>query len=137
MDGYIEVLVSSRMLFINNGHFNIDLQLLCDSLCITAIYKCQKIKKGGRKTLHTLSHLKEALNQKEQALVQYVRYMREAQDSQNNDMAALFADLAKAEEKHISVIRDQVANLSGSIDLLNTYQDDNQYNAQHIEETIN
>jgi rubrerythrin len=87
--------------------------------------------------LHTLSHLKEALNQKEQALVQYVRYMREAQDSQNNDMAALFADLAKAEEKHISVIRDQVANLSGSIDLLNTYQDDNQYNAQHIEETIN
>jgi rubrerythrin len=48
--------------------------------------------------MHTLSHLQEALNQKEQALIQYVRYMREAQDSKNREIAALFADLAKAEE---------------------------------------
>lgn len=81
--------------------------------------------------MHTLSHLKEALNQKEQALVQYVRYMREAQDSQNQPMAALFADMAKAEEKHIAVIRDQVANLSGKDNALNLYQDVNQYNSQH------
>lgn len=81
--------------------------------------------------MHTLGHLQEALHQKEQALIQYVRYMREAQDSQNQDMAALFADLAKAEEKHIAVIRDQVANLSGNLDSLNKYEDVNQYNSQH------
>ncbi|HEX3012272.1 MAG TPA: hypothetical protein VHQ70_09620 [Syntrophomonadaceae bacterium] len=71
------------------------------------------------------------MNQKEQALVQYVRYMRESQDSGNQEMAALFADLAKAEEKHIAVMRDQVAGLSGSTDALNKYQDVNQYNSQH------
>lgn len=59
--------------------------------------------------MHTLNHLNEALKQKEQALILYVRYMREAQDSENPEAAALFADLAKAEEKHITVIRDQVA----------------------------
>ena len=85
--------------------------------------------------MDTLDSLHEALNQKEQALVQYVRYMREAQDSQNTDMAALFGDLAKAEEKHIAVIRDQVANLSGNKDMLNMYQDNNQYNSQHEEQT--
>jgi len=71
------------------------------------------------------------LHQKEQALIQYVRYMREAQDSGNQQMASLFADLAKAEEKHITVIRDQVANISGDKDMLNKYQDVNQYNSQH------
>ena len=85
--------------------------------------------------MDTLDSLHEALNQKEQALVQYVRYMREAQDSRNTDMAALFGDLAKAEEKHIAVIRDQVANLSGNKDMLNMYQDNNQYNSQHEEQT--
>lgn len=80
--------------------------------------------------MHTSSHLKETLQQKEQALVQYVRYMREAQDSQNADMAALFADLAKAEEKHIAVIRDQVAKGSES-QILNRYQQVNEYNSQH------
>ena len=84
--------------------------------------------------MYTLKLLKEALKQKEQSLIQYVRYMREAQDSQDNEMAALFADLAKAEEKHITVIRDQVANLSGNVNMLNTYQDNSQYNSQHIEE---
>jgi rubrerythrin len=81
--------------------------------------------------VHTLSHLQEALKQKEQALIQYVRYMREAQDSENQEIAALFADLAKAEEKHIAVIRDQVANLSGNVNMLNPYQDINNYNSQH------
>jgi bacterioferritin (cytochrome b1) len=81
--------------------------------------------------VHTLSHLQEALKQKEQALIQYVRYMREAQDSQNQEIAALFADLAKAEEKHIAVIRDQVTNLSGNVNMLNPYQDINNYNSQH------
>ncbi len=81
--------------------------------------------------MHTLSHLQEALHQKEQALVQYVRYMREAQDSQNEDMAALYADLAKAEEKHIAVIRDQVARCAKGQDTLNKYQQINQYNSQH------
>lgn len=71
------------------------------------------------------------MHQKEQALIQYVRYMREAQDSGNQQMASLFADLAKAEEKHITVIRDQVANISGDKDMLNKYQDVNQYNSQH------
>ena len=85
--------------------------------------------------MHTIKYLQEALNQKEQALIQYVRYMREAQDSQNEEMAALFADLAKAEEKHITVIRDQVSGLSGNQDMLNIYQDNNQYNAQHLEES--
>ncbi|MTI94736.1 MAG: hypothetical protein FH749_04490 [Firmicutes bacterium] len=80
--------------------------------------------------MHTLSHLDEALNQKEQALVQYVRYMREAQDSKNTDIAALFADLAKAEEKHIAVIRDQVAKMSNG-HKLNTYQHVNQDNSQN------
>lgn len=80
--------------------------------------------------MHTLSHLEEALRQKEQALIQYVRYMRESQDSQNDAAAALFADLAKAEEKHIAVIRDQVARYSDN-QLLNTYQQANQYNSQH------
>ena len=80
--------------------------------------------------MHTLSHLEEALRQKEQALVQYVRYMRESQDSQNSDMAALFADLAKAEEKHIAVIRDQVAKFSDD-QMLNNYQQGNQENSQH------
>lgn len=81
--------------------------------------------------MHTLSHLQDALNQKEQALVQYIRYMREAQDSQNQDMAALFGDLAKAEEKHIAVIRDQVAKYSSTGEGLNKYQDVNEYNSQH------
>lgn len=81
--------------------------------------------------MHTLSQLQEALHQKEQALIQYVRYMREAEDSQNQEIAALFADLAKAEEKHITVIRDQVANLSGNKNMLNKYEDVNQYNSQH------
>lgn len=81
--------------------------------------------------MHTLNHLEEALTQKEQALSMYVRYMREAEDSQNQEMAALFGDLAKAEEKHIAVIRDQVANLSGSIDALNKYQDINLESSQH------
>ncbi len=80
--------------------------------------------------MHTLSHLEEALRQKEQALIQYIRYMRESQDSQNEDMAALFADLAKAEEKHIAVIRDQVARYSDH-ELLNTYQQVNQHSSQH------
>lgn len=80
--------------------------------------------------MHTLSHLEEALRQKEQALIQYVRYMREAQDSENGKMAALFADLAKAEEKHIAVIRDQVARFSEDRDL-DRYQQVNQYNSQH------
>ncbi|MEW6697746.1 MAG: hypothetical protein ACOY35_13495 [Bacillota bacterium] len=80
--------------------------------------------------MHTLSHLQEALHQKEQALIQYVRYMREAQDSEKQDMAALFADLAKAEEKHIAVIRDQVAKSSDQ-DLLNKYERVNEYNSQH------
>lgn len=78
----------------------------------------------------TLSHLNEALMQKEQAIILYVRYMREAQDSENSEVAALFADLAKAEEKHITVIRDQVAKLSDNR-LLNTYQNINQDNAQN------
>ncbi len=82
-------------------------------------------------TVHTLNHLQEALHQKEQALIQYVRYMREAQDGGHQQMAALFADLAKAEEKHIAVIRDQVANLPDDQDVLNKYQDVNQYNSQH------
>ena len=81
--------------------------------------------------MHTLSHLQEALHQKEQALVQYVRYMREAQDSQNEEIAALYADLAKAEEKHIAVIRDQVAKLSNGMSTLNKYQQVNQYSSQH------
>lgn len=82
--------------------------------------------------MNTLSSLQESLDQKEQALIQYVRYMREAEDSQNESMAALFGDLAKAEEKHITVIRDQIANLSGGQDMLNKYQDNNQFNSQHI-----
>lgn len=81
--------------------------------------------------MHTLSHLQEALNQKEQALIQYIRYMREAEDSGNQQIAGLFADLAKAEEKHIAVIRDQLAGSSGSRDVLNKYQEINQYNSQH------
>lgn len=81
--------------------------------------------------MHTVSHLQEALHQKEQALIQYIRYMREAQDSGNQEMAALFADLAKAEEKHIAVIRDQVAKNSGEMELLNKYEQVNQYNSQH------
>jgi rubrerythrin len=81
--------------------------------------------------LHTLSHLQEALNQKEQALIQYIRYMREAEDSGNQQIAGLFADLAKAEEKHIAVIRDQLAESSGSRDVLNKYQEINQYGSQH------
>ena len=81
--------------------------------------------------MHTLNHLQEALQQKEQALVQYVRYMREAQDSQNEEIAALYADLAKAEEKHIAVIRDQVAQCSHGTETLNKYEQVNQYNSQH------
>ena len=81
--------------------------------------------------MHTLSHLQSALQQKEQALIQYVRYMREAQDSQNPEAAAIFSDLAKAEEKHITVIRDQVAGLSGDKKALNPYQDLANYQSQH------
>lgn len=78
--------------------------------------------------MHTLTHLQEALHQKEQALLQYVRYMREAQDSNNQETAA---DLAKAEEKHIAVIRDQVFKYSGDKEMLNKYEKLNQYNSQH------
>ena len=81
--------------------------------------------------MHTLSHLQEALHQKEQALIQYVRHMREAQDSENEEIAALYADLAKAEEKHIAVIRDQITQLSQGMETLNKYQQINQYNSQH------
>ncbi len=84
--------------------------------------------------MQMVDFLEKALRQKEQALIQYVRYMREAQDSQNEEMAALFADLAKAEEKHITVIRDQVAQLSGDKEMLNQYEYINQYNSQHQEE---
>lgn len=81
--------------------------------------------------MHTLSHLQEALNQKEQALIQYVRYMREAQDSKNREIAALFADLAKAEEKHIAVVRDQIVQMAEGDELLNKYQRISEYNSQH------
>ncbi len=57
--------------------------------------------------------------------------MREAQDNDKQGIAALFADLGKAREKHILVIRDQVANLSTEENLLNKYQSSNQYNSQH------
>jgi rubrerythrin len=83
----------------------------------------------------TLKYLEDALQQKEQALIKYIRFMREAQDTQNTEMAALFADLAKAEEKHITVIRDQVANLSGKVDMLDKYQAINQYSSQHLNDT--
>lgn len=83
--------------------------------------------------MHTLSHLNEALRQKEQALILYVRYMREAEDSENTEAAGLFADLAKAEEKHITVIRDQVAKLSDG-HRLNTYQSINQQISQSSED---
>lgn len=73
--------------------------------------------------MHTLNYLEEALHQKEQALIQYIKYMREAQDSQNQEAAALFADLAKAEEKHITVIRNQVAGLSGAVDMSESHQE--------------
>ncbi|MFO8060193.1 MAG: hypothetical protein R6U70_06020 [Bacillota bacterium] len=79
--------------------------------------------------MHTLNHLEEALRQKEQALIQYVRYMRESQDRQDEEMAALFADLAKAEEKHIVVIRDQVARYSDH-QYLNPYQEVSQQSSQ-------
>ncbi|MFZ7102652.1 MAG: hypothetical protein ACOWWO_08330 [Peptococcaceae bacterium] len=81
--------------------------------------------------MHTLSHLQEAMQQKEQALIQYIRYLREAQDSGDQEMAALFADLAKAEEKHITVIRDHVARHSGDPVMLNKYAQVNHYHAQH------
>jgi len=87
--------------------------------------------------MHTLSHLQESLNQKEQALIQYVRYMREAQDSKNAKIAALFADLAKAEEKHIAVIRDQIVQMAEGDELLNKYQRINEYNSQHSTYSIN
>lgn len=73
--------------------------------------------------MHTLNFLEEALRQKEQALIQYVKYMREAQDSQNGEAAALFADLAKAEEKHITIIRNQVAGLSATADTFDMHQE--------------
>ncbi len=81
--------------------------------------------------MQTLKCLEEVLHQKEQALIQYIRYMREAQDHQDTQTAALFADLAKAEEKHITVIRDQVATFSEDADMLDKYQDINQYVSQH------
>lgn len=56
--------------------------------------------------------------------------MRESQDSKNTEIAALFGDLAKAEEKHIAVIRDQVAKYSGVTDGLNKYEEINQQNSQ-------
>lgn len=82
--------------------------------------------------MQTLHYLEDALQQKEQALIQYIRYMREAQDNQDTEIAALFADLAKAEEKHITVIRDQVADLAG--DRLNQYQAVNQDKAQNLDD---
>lgn len=77
-----------------------------------------------------LGQLQEALHQKEQALIQYVKYMREAQDSQHEDLAALYADLAKADEKHIAVIRDQIANHSPGFEALDKYRQVNQDIAQ-------
>lgn len=82
--------------------------------------------------MQVLESLEKALQQKEQALIQYIRYMREAQDSQDTEMAALFADLAKAEEKHITVIRDQVTQLSGSIEI--DYEAANRHSALHRDE---
>lgn len=43
--------------------------------------------------------LEDALKQKEQALIQYVRYMREAQDSQKTEMAALFCRPSQSRRK--------------------------------------
>ncbi|ATW23488.1 hypothetical protein [Candidatus Formimonas warabiya] len=80
----------------------------------------------------TLSLLQEVLDQKEQALIQYVRYMRISQDSGNQESALLFANLAKAEEKHIAVIRNQMINMSGNDDLLNKYQRLNESNSPHL-----
>jgi|BioPla2DNA2_1021312.scaffolds.fasta_scaffold295740_1 hypothetical protein len=50
--------------------------------------------------------------------------MREAENSRGAEATSLFAYyLAKAEEKHITVIRDQVATLSSNtISLTNTRQ---------------
>ena len=82
--------------------------------------------------INTLTCLKDALHQKEQALIQYVRYIRESQDSQDQETAALFADLAKAEEKHITVIRDQVAKYSENSNELNRYEQINQDISQNL-----
>jgi bacterioferritin (cytochrome b1) len=81
--------------------------------------------------MNTNDLLKNALNQKEQSLINYVRSMREAQDSQDSNMAAVFADLAKAEEKHITVIRDQLVSSSTEKDQLNIYQENNQFISQN------
>lgn len=77
-----------------------------------------------------LEQLQEALNQKEQSLIQYIKYMREAQDSEHEDLAALYADLAKSNEKHIAVIRDQIAKYSPGFEALDKYRQVNQEVAQ-------
>ena len=83
--------------------------------------------------MQTLKLLEDVMRQKEQALIQYINCIGKPKTVRILTQR-LFADLAKAEEKHITVIRDQVANFSKSTNL-DKYQSINQYTSQHFDET--
>ena len=52
-----------------------------------------------------LKLLQKTLNQKEENVLAYLRHMRELEDSENSELANLYANLAKAEEKHIAQLK--------------------------------
>ena len=48
--------------------------------------------------MDNLKLLQDTLSQKEENVLTYLRHMRELDDSENSELANLYADLAKAEE---------------------------------------
>ncbi len=58
--------------------------------------------------MDNLQLLRDTLSQKENNVLSYLKYMRELEDSDHRELAGLFANLAKAEEKHIAALKNQI-----------------------------
>ena len=60
--------------------------------------------------MDNLKLLQDTLSQKEENVLTYLRHMRELEDSENSELANLYADLAKAEEKHITQLKSHLTH---------------------------
>lgn len=72
-----------------------------------------------------MSNLENTIRQKEDALILYVKQMRIAQDNQEHDLATLYANLAKAEEKHIAHMKEHMKHSDNGNDSFGAGDSDN------------
>ena len=66
------------------------------------------ISMKGWITMDSLQLLRDTISQKENTILSYLKSMRVLEDNDNRELAGLYANLAKAEEKHIIVLQNQL-----------------------------